>query len=149
MIINILIVLGFFVLMEAAAWFTHKYIMHGFMWVWHKSHHEPRHGVLERNDLFSVVFSIPSIVLIAIGYYEQDWKLYAGIGIALYGLAYFLVHDVFVHQRIKWLQKTKVPYFKAMRQTHYLHHTFHKKEGAKAFGFIFVRPSFLKKYKNV
>ena len=26
--------------MEFMAWFTHKYIMHGFLWVLHKDHHK-------------------------------------------------------------------------------------------------------------
>lgn len=76
----------------------------------------------------------------------MNWMFYAGLGIALYGLAYFLVHDVFVHQRIKWLRKTNIPYFKAMRRTHHLHHEVHTKEGGQAFGFIFVKRSFLKRF---
>jgi beta-carotene 3-hydroxylase len=141
------VLIGFFALMEAVAWFTHKYIMHGFMWVWHKSHHEPREGKWEKNDLFSLVFALPSFLLISAGYHNHyNWMFFAGLGIALYGLAYFLVHDVFVHQRIKWLRKTNVSYFKAMRGTHHLHHQVHSKKGAQAFGFLFVKRKFLKAY---
>jgi beta-carotene 3-hydroxylase len=139
---NIGVLLGFFALMEATAWFTHKYIMHGFLWVWHKSHHEPRKGKLELNDIFGLMFAIPSVWLIIVGSNEFDWRFYAGLGIALYGLAYFLVHDVFVHQRVKALRKANVPYFHAMRQTHHLHHAVHTKEGAQAFGFLWVLPKF-------
>jgi beta-carotene 3-hydroxylase len=146
-LMHILVLVFFFVLMEGVAWFTHKYIMHGFMWVWHRSHHEPRNGAWERNDLFSLVFAIPSFLLISAGYENNyDWRFYAGLGIALYGLAYFLVHDVFVHQRIKWLKKTEVPYFRAMRKTHHLHHAVHSKKGAQAFGFLFVKRKFLKQF---
>ena len=56
-----------FAFMEGFAWFTHKYVMHGFMWVWHRSHHEPRHGVFELNDLFAAVFATPAIVAIYFG----------------------------------------------------------------------------------
>jgi len=35
----VLIVLGAFLFMEFVAWFTHKYVMHGFLWVLHKDHH--------------------------------------------------------------------------------------------------------------
>ena len=145
---NVGVLLAFFFLMEGVAWFTHKFIMHGFLWVWHKSHHEPRKGVWELNDLFGFMFAIPSVVLIVLGAESFDWKFYAGLGIALYGMAYFLVHDVFVHQRVKWLTKTQVPYFRAMRQTHHLHHAVHTKEGAQAFGFLFVLPRFYKKYNG-
>ena len=63
MLVNVLIVLGTFIFMEGVAWFTHKYIMHGFLWSWHKSHHKKHDHFLEMNDLFAVVFSIPSILL--------------------------------------------------------------------------------------
>ena len=54
---NVGVLLGFFILMECVAWFTHKYIMHGFMWVWHESHHKPRKGAWELNDLFGFMFT--------------------------------------------------------------------------------------------
>jgi len=62
--------------MEAFAWFTHKYVMHGFLWVWHESHHRPRTGMFELNDLFAVVFATPMP--------EKDWKYSVGWdGVAL------------------------------------------------------------------
>lgn len=147
-VFNIGVLLGFFALMEGVAWFSHKYIMHGFLWVWHKSHHHPRHGVLERNDLFGFMFALPSVVLIVLGAADQDWRMFAGFGIALYGVAYFLVHDVFVHQRISALKKAKGGYFKAMRATHHLHHAVHTKEGAEAFGFLFVPKKYLRRFRG-
>ncbi len=147
MVLYIGVLLLFFGLMEAVAWFTHKYIMHGFLWVWHHSHHHPRNGRFELNDIFGLIFAIPSVWLIVVGSASFDWRFFAGLGIALYGLAYFLVHDVFVHQRIKWLTKTRVPYFKAMRRTHHIHHAVHTKQGAQAFGFLWVLPKFRKNSK--
>jgi beta-carotene 3-hydroxylase len=143
---NALILLGFFAFMEGIAWFTHKYVMHGFLWIWHKSHHEPRKGVFELNDLFGFMFAIPSVVLIILGSDGFTWHFFAGLGIALYGLSYFLVHDVFVHQRVKWLKTTNVSYFRAMRLTHHLHHAVHTKHGAEAFGFLFVLPKFHRRF---
>jgi beta-carotene 3-hydroxylase len=70
------------------------------------------------------------------------------LGIAGYGFAYFLVHDVFVHQRVKWLKRTNQPYFRAMRMTHHLHHAVHSKQGAEAFGFLFVLPKFYKRFNG-
>jgi beta-carotene 3-hydroxylase len=132
--------------MEFVAWFSHKYMMHGFMWVWHESHHKPRKGKFELNDLFGFMFALPSALLIILGAADYDWRFFAGLGIALYGVAYFLVHDVFVHQRVKWLRGARLRYFKAMRQTHHLHHAVHTKEGAEAFGFLFVPKRYLTKY---
>jgi beta-carotene 3-hydroxylase len=149
LLINILILLAGFIGMEGMAWFSHKYIMHGFMWRWHKSHHEPRHGRFEKNDLFGIVFAIISIILIASGSLSDfDWKFYLGLGIMFYGFAYFLVHDIFVHQRLPWLKKTKSPYFQAMRFAHKIHHKVHTREGAEAFGFLFVSRKYLSKYRQ-
>ena len=119
-IINTSIVLVTFILTEFSAWANHKYIMHGFMWNWHKSHHEPRKGRFEKNDLFGIVFAFVSAGLIITGTLDgsPDWKFYLGLGIFFYGVAYFLVHDVFVHQRMPWLKNTDSTYFKAMRFAH-------------------------------
>ena len=48
--------------MEAVAWAAHKYIMHGWGWGWHKSHHEEHDGPFEKNDLYAIVFAIVPIV---------------------------------------------------------------------------------------
>ncbi len=146
--LNLFLILFAFCFMEGVAWFTHKYIMHGFLWSWHKSHHEPRHGIFELNDLFAVVFGSIGASLIIFGSFEMDYRFYLGLGVSLYGLAYFLVHDVFVHQRLKLLKNTKHAYFKAMRFAHKVHHKTTTKHGAEAFGFLFVPGRYLKKYKS-
>jgi beta-carotene 3-hydroxylase len=79
---------------------------------------------------------------------DIDWKFYLGIGILLYGLAYFLVHDVFVHQRLPLLKRTNNAYFQAMRFAHKIHHKVSSKEGAEAFGFLFVSKKYLNKFKH-
>lgn len=136
-----------FAFMEGVAWFTHKYIMHGFLWSWHKSHHTPGHRLFELNDLFGLVFAIVSASLIITGIASGfDLKFYAGLGILLYGIAYFLVHDIFIHQRIPLLRNTKLRYFKAMRFAHKVHHKVTQKEGAEAFGFLFVPKKFLDRF---
>ena len=142
--LSILIVIGTFMFMEGVAWFTHKYIMHGFLWKWHKSHHKTHNHTLELNDLFAVVFSIPSILLIYFGYSYEAYGIlkYFGIGILLYGIAYLIFHDIIVHRRIKTKFKAKSSYMKRIMNAHYVHHKVHTKEGAKAFGFLFA----LKKY---
>lgn len=146
--INISSLLIGFVLMEGVAWFTHKYIMHGFLWSWHKSHHEPRKGMFEKNDLFALVFGSISALFIILGSASMNWAFFFGLGIALYGLAYFLVHDVFVHQRIKWFKKTNSIYFQAMRFAHKIHHKTSGKEGAEAFGFLYVSRKYITKFKK-
>lgn len=139
-LINTLLVVGTFLFMEGVAWFTHKYIMHGLLWSWHRSHHIKHPFALELNDLFAVVFSIPSIVLIVIGfeYQEFHWLRYVGFGVMGYGIFYFIFHDIIVHRRIKIPFKASSKYMKRIIRAHYVHHETHTKEGAKAFGFLYA-----------
>lgn len=141
----ILIIIGTFLFMEGVAWFTHKYIMHGFMWTWHRSHHKVHNHFFERNDLFALVFSIPSIVLIAVGFANESLSIlrYFGFGIMGYGIFYSIFHDIIVHRRIKIKYKAKSAYMKRIMNAHYFHHKKHSKEGGEAFGFLYAP----KKYK--
>ncbi|MFY0607338.1 MAG: sterol desaturase family protein [Cyclobacteriaceae bacterium] len=145
-LINAGIVLLAFLTMEGVAWVTHKYIMHGVLWTWHASHHKKHRHVLERNDLFALVFSIPSIALIVIGfeYPNLDFLKYVGFGILGYGIFYFIFHDIIVHRRINIPFKAKSAYMKRIMRAHYVHHEVHTKEGAEAFGFLFAK----KKYEE-
>lgn len=139
--INIFIVVGTFFFMEGVAWFTHKYIMHGILWSWHRSHHKKHDHPLEMNDLFAVVFSVPSILTIYFGInnYETLWWLfYLGLGILGYGLFYFIFHDIIVHRRVKIPFKAKSKYMKRIMRAHYVHHETHTKEDAEAFGFLYA-----------
>ena len=134
------LVVGTFLFMEGVAWFTHKYIMHGFLWTWHKSHHKVHNHALERNDLFALVFSLPSALLIMAGieFPELRWLLFVGIGVASYGIFYLVFHDILVHRRVKIEFRAKNSYLKRMIRAHYIHHEVHTKEGAEAFGFLYA-----------
>jgi beta-carotene 3-hydroxylase len=139
----IAIVVATFFIMEWVAWATHKYIMHGFLWTWHKSHHTVHDHTLERNDLFALVFSIPSIGFIVAGSELQLWWLFSiGIGVACYGVFYVLFHDILVHRRVKINFRAQHPYLKRMIKAHYIHHQKHTKEGCEAFGFLYAPKKF-------
>jgi len=146
-LLNALIIIGVFIFMEGVAWFTHKYIMHGFLWVWHKSHHEPRKGRFERNDLFAVVFSIPSMLLFMYSsVYREDFYLTSvAIGILAYGIFYFLFHDILVHQRLKFRKRITNKYLQRLIKAHYVHHEKHTKEGCESFGFLFAKKKYADK----
>ena len=145
-LLNILIIIGTFFFMEGVAWATHKYIMHGILWTWHKSHHTMHDHTLERNDLFAVVFSIPSIVMIYAGYTYANLELlrYFGYGVLAYGIFYFLFHDILVHRRIKLKINPKKGYLKRIMNAHYVHHEKRTKEGCEAFGFLWAPPKYEK-----
>lgn len=137
--IYISIALLTFVVMEMITWFTHKYIMHGLMWFFHRDHHQPQPGFFEKNDFFFLIFAIPSWLCIMLGLmYQYYFAVSIGAGIAMYGAAYFLVHDVFIHQRFKWLRNTDSVYFRALRKAHKVHHKHLGKEEGECFGMLWV-----------
>lgn len=124
--------------MELFAWTMHKYVMHGWGWAWHRDHHEPHDGVLERNDLYAVVFATVVIALFTIGYFVSEQLWWAALGITIYGAIYTIIHDGIVHQR--WFRWTpKRGYAKRLVQAHRLHHATIGKEGGVSFGFVVAR----------
>ncbi|MCX6331909.1 MAG: beta-carotene hydroxylase, partial [Bacteroidetes bacterium] len=105
--IFLLVMLATFLIMEGITWLTHKYIMHGFLWVLHEDHHQPTGHFFEKNDAFFLIFAIPSMLCIFLGTFNHMyWLAGLGTGVALYGFAYFLVHEVIIHQRIKWFTRS-------------------------------------------
>ena len=143
---NFLIVIAVFMSMEGATWLIHKYIMHGFLWILHKDHHDhSTKGWFEKNDYFFVIFASPAIALMYIGSLQDfNYLFYIGLGISLYGMAYFLVHDIFIHQRMKVLRNTKNPYFLALRRAHKQHHKHLGKANGECFGFLYVPKKYYK-----
>jgi len=132
------IAIGTFLLWEFIAWFTHKYVMHGFLWGWHKSHHTIHDHTFERNDLFAIVFSIPSIAILYYGTLVayNPYLIAVGIGIFCYGAFYLVFHDIIVHQRLKWRPQKRSKYLQRMIHAHYIHHSRHTKHDCEAFGFL-------------
>jgi beta-carotene 3-hydroxylase len=151
----ILIVLVTFAAMEFIAWASHKYIMHGWGWGWHRDHHEPHDNALEKNDLYGIVGAVMSISMFAVGsplvMGAQAWEpgTWIGLGVLFYGIVYTLVHDGLVHQRyFRWVPKSG--YAKRLVQAHKLHHATIGKEGGVSFGFVFARdPATLKQELKV
>jgi len=136
--LNSLVVLGTFIVMEGIAWFAHKYVMHGIMWWFHYDHHNHEPGFFEKNDAFFLIFAIPSAYFFWSGATNGDFRLWIGLGIALYGFCYLLVHDIFIHQRFKWLRKTDNAYFRAIRKAHLVHHKHLGPEDGECFGMLWA-----------
>lgn len=139
-LLNAMCYLGALFGMEAMAWVTHRYVMHGFLWCWHESHHLPREGRFEKNDLFALIFAIPSIVLIYVGTLGTNGSspefFWAGLGVASYGLIYFLFHDVLVHRRLDHNYVPQSRYLRRIVHAHRLHHVICTKEDGVSFGFL-------------
>ncbi|REG84600.1 sterol desaturase family protein [Winogradskyella sediminis] len=142
----ILIFLSTFFIMEFNAWFTHKYIMHGFLWSLHKDHHHKDHDSwFERNDAFFIFYAIVSMTCFYLWSYEDVWyTLPIGLGILVYGAAYFIVHDIFIHQRFKWLRNIDNKYARGLRRAHKIHHKHLGKDKGENFGMLIVPLKYFK-----
>lgn len=144
---GILLFLFTILVMEGVAYSAHRWIMHGPGWFLHESHHRERNGPFEANDLYALIFAIPSIVLLYGGVNLEwgTWAIWVGAGIAAYGAIYFGFHDVIVHRRLAHRYVPRSPYMKRIVQAHRLHHATEAKEGSVSFGFIWApRPEVLK-----
>ncbi len=143
----IFVFLSTFCFMEFMAWFTHKYVMHGFLWNLHKDHHKKDHDSwFERNDFFFIFYAIISIGFFLLWKYNGLWiGLPIGLGILVYGISYFIVHDIFIHQRFKLLRNANNWYAKGVRRAHKMHHKHLGKGDGECFGMLMVPFKYFKK----
>lgn len=148
--LEIATMLGTFFAMEWVAWLAHKYLMHGFLWFLHEDHHTKTPGALEKNDSFFLIFAVPSWLTIMLGMMNGvGVSVAVGLGIALYGLAYALVHEVFIHQRLPFLRKSKSVYWEAVRLAHKMHHRHLGKEHGENFGLLWVHPKYIRQVRSI
>lgn len=143
------VVLVTFILMEGVSWAMHKYVMHGAFWYLHEDHHTKHHhkGFFELNDWFFVFFAVLSMAFYGTWSFTGNTIcLGIGIGITVYGLAYFIIHDLFIHQRIKIWRNTKNPYLLAIRRAHKMHHKHLGKHYGECFGMLWVPLKYYKQY---
>ncbi len=144
LLINIGIVLLTIAGMEAFSWFIHKYLFHGPLWFIHKTHHQQRHGWLELNDIFSLLFASIALYLMWLGKDELDYPFWIGAGISTYGTIYFIFHDWFIHNRIKAF-KSNNRYLTGIRRAHKIHHKSTEKNPSEEFGLLVVGKKWFKK----
>ncbi len=139
-LINILVVVATFLGMECVAWLTHKYVMHGFLWSLHHDHHQKdADQFFEKNDFFFLIFALPGMACIYYGYhYDHNLSFLIGIGITLYGIAYFFIHDIFIHQRFRIFRNSDSVYLRGIRRAHKMHHKHLEKHEGECFGMLWV-----------
>jgi len=123
------VMLGLMV-MEFLSWFFHRFLFHGPFWAWHRSHHEPSRGFFEKNDLFSLGFALASLIFwLSPNPYVRLWAF----SMTLYGLLYFLVHDLLIHRRLFW--HPRVPtWLRGIVQGHRHHHQRRDQKGQGPYG---------------
>jgi beta-carotene 3-hydroxylase len=134
------VLLSTFCFMEFMAWFSHKYIMHGFLWSLHKDHHIKNHkSWFERNDTFFLFYALVSTVFVILWGEFNFWPgLPIALGIFLYGLTYFIVHDIFIHQRFKLFRSIDNKYARGIRRAHKIHHKNIHKDQGECFGMLWA-----------
>lgn len=147
MFAGLLVFLATILAMEGVAYVAHRWVMHGFGWFLHASHHRPRNGFWEMNDWYFVMFAAPSIALLIGGTSGMlgIWATWMGAGIAGYGAIYLGFHDLIVHKRLNHRYIPKSAYMKRIIQAHRLHHVVETKAGTVSYGFLWApKPEDLK-----
>nr|AAM77007.1 beta-carotene hydroxylase [Vitis vinifera] len=113
--------------MEFWARWAHKALWHASLWHMHESHHRPREGPFELNDVFAIINAVPAISLLSYGLFNKGLVpglcFGAGLGITVFGMAYMFVHDGLVHRRFPVGPIANVPYLRKVASAHQLHHS--------------------------
>ncbi|XP_060675702.1 beta-carotene hydroxylase 2, chloroplastic isoform X2 [Ziziphus jujuba] len=108
--------------MEFWARWAHKALWHASLWHMHESHHRPREGPFELNDVFAIINAVPAIALLSYGFFHKGLVpglcFGAGLGITVFGIAYMFVHDGLVHKRFPVGPIANVPYFRKVAAAH-------------------------------
>lgn len=154
MIVNGLLALAAFFLMEPITALLHRCVFHGFGYSIHLSHHRAaRRGperesmdrdYLEWNDFYPLSSAAVTMAVIAAGVFlpRLEFLIPVGFGMTLYGAAYFFIHDIVVHSRFKFLKIDRTR-FRWHYEAHVLHHRF----GGEPYGFVIpVVPKRLKPF---
>jgi beta-carotene 3-hydroxylase len=147
--IYILIFIVSFAFMEFVAWFAHKYVMHGFLWVLHRDHHiKPGtyNSFFEKNDYFFLIFAVPAIILIFSGLASAKLiPVIIGAGISLYGFTYFAIHEILIHSRLPVRIPLRGKYIEALIRAHQAHHAPKSKDEFLSFGLLVFPRRFFSK----
>ncbi|KAK7270892.1 hypothetical protein RJT34_26394 [Clitoria ternatea] len=113
--------------MEFWARWAHKALWHASLWNMHESHHRPREGPFELNDVFAIINAVPAIALLSYGFFNKGLVpglcFGAGLGITVFGMAYMFVHDGLVHKRFPVGPIANVPHFRRVAAAHQIHHS--------------------------
>ena len=124
MFLSVVLVVAGFVAMEPITALTHRMIMHGFGHALHRSHHRINSSGWEANDLYPLFFASIVVLGLAVGFNVPHWGslVPVGIGITLYGAAYALVHDVYIHGRLPLFRNRRFAALDRLADAHQVHH---------------------------
>lgn len=132
-----------FILMEPVTYLAHRFIFHGFGYGLHESHHYPPGRMFEENDVYPLCSAILTMSVIAIGVFVPGCAalIPIGFGMTVYGVIYFFIHDLVIHRRMPWLKVERARF-----RWHTLAHRVHHLYGGEPYGLLFpVIPRQLRK----
>lgn len=136
-----------FVVMEIFSYAVHRWLFHGLLWKIHQTHHTTRRRIFELNDIFSLIFAVisMSLMIFAEKPLRDSASFPLGLGIAIYGALYFIIHDLFTHRRfLPFNSKNKA--ILTIRAAHQRHHQTAEKHGFEPYGlFLFPYEKFWRK----
>lgn len=140
MLFNLAVLLGTLVAMEGVGTLAHKYVMHGWGWWLHRSHHRPHLGMLEPNDLYLLALALIASGLMLLGRSGLPTLQWVGLGVASYGVLYVIFHDGLFHRHWPRRLMPLNGYVRRLHLAHRLHHRGHVQGKGVSFGFFYAPP---------
>lgn len=115
-----------FVAMEPITAATHRWVMHGLGEFVHRSHHRSRDTRWETNDWYPVMFAAVVNVGLFAGFNWDGFRplIPVAVGVTAYGVAYALVHDVYIHGRLGWFSGRRIAALDRLADAHRIHHLY-------------------------
>jgi len=126
-----------FLIMEPITYLSHRYIFHGFGLRIHQSHHayeQKSFKGFEFNDFYPGISALLTMSIIALGIFVPSLHILKsfGFGVTLYGMSYFFIHDLVIHERLSFI-RMKPDTFPWHYHAHRIHHAF----GGEPYGLLF------------
>jgi len=138
MIFNFTVFLCTLIAMEGVGFLAHKYVMHGWGWCLHRSHHEAHLGAFETNDIYLLVLGLVAVGLIVLGNSGHDPLQWVGAGVAAFGVIYVLFHDGVMHRHWPIRPRPRNRYLKRLYHAHLMHHAIKGRRNSVSFGFLYA-----------
>jgi beta-carotene 3-hydroxylase len=109
--------------MEPISAGVHRSIGHGIAWPLHRRHHHGPEAGPELNDVIPAASAVLTMALFVVGTTHPGLSYLVSLaaGATLYGAAYFLVHDCYIHRRVPLLPR-HVRCLEPLKRAHLEHH---------------------------
>jgi beta-carotene 3-hydroxylase len=94
--------------MKFVAYLPHKYFMHVILWKLGKDYYKNTKKASSKKRCFFIIFAISGDTLMIFGA-SKNYNLISWIDleVALYGLVYLLIHEIYIHRRFRFTKNQK------------------------------------------